>query len=99
MLQVKILALKKPQRYAVRRTLLAAYRQLQNDLELPPLQIEECTSSSEIMHYTPVTIYPSLVINERLVCVGRFPKKEEVLSWLRDAFEALTAPINQETRG
>jgi hypothetical protein len=51
------------------------------------------------MRYTPVTVYPSLVINERLVCVGRFPKKEEVLSWLRDAFEALTAPINQETRG
>jgi|YNPNPStandDraft_1061719.scaffolds.fasta_scaffold06982_10 hypothetical protein len=99
MLQVKILALKKPQRYAVRRTVRAAYGQLQNAVALPPLQIEEFTTSTEIMRYTPVTVYPSLVINERLVCVGRFPKKEEVLSWLRDAFEALTAPINQETRG
>ncbi|RCK72341.1 MAG: hypothetical protein ANABAC_2008 [Anaerolineae bacterium] len=93
MLQVKILALKKPQRYAVRRTLLAAYQQLQKEAMLPPLQIEEYTTSTEIMRYTPVTVYPSLVINERLVCVGRFPKKEEVLSWLREAVEALTATI------
>ena len=77
---------------------MAAYWQLQNDVALPPLQIEEFTTSTEIMRYTPVTVYPSLVINERLVCVGRFPKKEEVLSWLRDAFEALTATINQVTR-
>lgn len=95
MLQVKILALKKPQRYAVRRTLMAAYGQLQNDLALPPLQIEEFSTSTEIMRYTPVTVYPSLVINERLVCVGRFPKKEEVLFWLKDAMQTLTATINQ----
>lgn len=95
MLQVKILAMKKPQRYAVRRTLIAAYWQMQKGLALPPLQIEEFTTSTEIMRYTPVTVYPSLVINERLVCVGRFPKKEEVLSWLRDATEGLTATINQ----
>ncbi|GAB4477343.1 MAG: hypothetical protein Kow0088_16100 [Anaerolineales bacterium] len=94
-LAIKILALKKPQRYAVRRTLMAAYQHLQEELLLPPLQIEELTTSAEIMNYTQVTVYPSLVINERLVCVGRFPKKEEVLAWLREAAEGLKTTVNQ----
>lgn len=89
MVNVKILALKKPQRYAVRRTVLAAWHTFQNDASLPQLHVEELTSSTEIMRYTPVTIYPSLVINERLVCVGRFPKKDEVRSWLKEALEAM----------
>lgn len=89
MVNVKILALKKPQRYAVRRTVLAAWQSLPNRDPLHQLHIEELTSSIEIMRYTPVTIYPSLVINERLVCVGRFPKKDEVISWLKGALEEM----------
>ncbi|MFN3308252.1 MAG: hypothetical protein ACK44E_03505, partial [Anaerolineales bacterium] len=65
-LTVKILALKKPQRYSVRRTLMAAWAILQKEHPSLQLQIEEVTSSVEMMHYTPVTVYPSLVINERL---------------------------------
>jgi hypothetical protein len=29
-----------------------------------------------------VLILPSLVINDHLVCTGRFPRKEEVADWL-----------------
>lgn len=87
MLNVKILALKKPQRYSVRRTLTAAWSILQKEHPSLQLQIQELTSSAEIMHYTPVTVYPSLVINEQLVCVGRFPKKDEVIGWLKEALQ------------
>lgn len=87
MLNVKILALKKPQRYSVRRTLMAAWSILQKEHPSLQLQIEEMASSVEIMHYTPVTVYPSLVINERLVCVGRFPQKGEVIGWLKEALQ------------
>lgn len=34
---------------------------------------------------TQVVVLPSLVVNEKLVCVGRFPHKDEVISWLQEA--------------
>ena len=37
--------------------------------------------------YTAVMILPSLVVNEKLVCVGRFPKKDEIVGWLQEAVE------------
>jgi len=37
--------------------------------------------------YTAVMILPSLVVNEKKVCVGRFPKKDEVINWLLEAIE------------
>lgn len=37
--------------------------------------------------YTAVVILPSLVVNEKLVCVGRFPKKNEIAGWLQQAVE------------
>ncbi len=82
---VKILASKTPQRYAVRRAVLAAEAAL--SLENPDLLIEisEVRDLSEIARYTPVFIYPSLVVNDRLVCVGRFPSKDEVLIWFQQA--------------
>ena len=87
MINVKILSYKSPQRYAVKRTLIAA----QNDLEktYPHLEIAvtEVTTVPEMEQYTPVLILPSLVVNEKLVCVGRFPKKDEVIRWLQDAIE------------
>ena len=35
----------------------------------------------------PVLVTAGLVVNEKLVCVGRYPKKEEVVGWLREALE------------
>ena len=44
-------------------------------MEYPDLLIEisEVRDLAEIEKITPVFIYPSLVVNDRLVCVGRFP--------------------------
>jgi hypothetical protein len=82
---VKILGTKTPQRYAVRRAVVAA--QAAMGLEHPDLlvDISEVKDLAEIEKVTPVFIYPSLLVNDKLVCVGRFPKKGEIVIWLQQA--------------
>lgn len=41
--------------------------------------------STEIAKYTHNLLLPSLVINEKLVCAGHLPGKEEVVAWLQVA--------------
>jgi len=87
MIDIKILSYKSPQRYAVKRTLIAAQDELQEqhpDLEIALTEVKEV---SEMLAYTDVLILPSLVVNEKMVCVGRFPKKDEIIRWLQDAIE------------
>lgn len=54
--------------------------------EKPDLEatIQHVTEYTEITKY-PILFTPGLVINEKLVCAGRIPKVEEVLTWLRQA--------------
>jgi hypothetical protein len=85
MINVKILSYKSPQRFAVRRTLFAAQNELRKthpELEIVITEVKELT---EMEKYTAVVIMPSLLVNEKLVCVGRFPHKNEVTGWLREA--------------
>ena len=51
------------------------------------MEIAEVRELSEIEKITPVVIYPSLVLNDRLVCVGRFPSKEDILVWFQQALQ------------
>jgi hypothetical protein len=55
--------------------------------EYPDLLVEitEVRERSEMEKITPVILYPSLVVNDHLVCVGRFPKKNEILVWFQKA--------------
>lgn len=99
MIKVKILSYKSPQRYAVKQTLKAAERELRKTLPDLDLAIEEVKSLAEVEKYTPVVILPSLVVNEKLVCVGRFPKKDEVIEWLQQAEEASTSHRTLERLG
>ena len=87
MITIKILSYKSPQRYAVRQTLKVAQKELQKTF---PGWKSMWRSSKHWSRwtYTPVVILPSLVVNEKLVCVGRFPKKDEVIGWLREAVKA-----------
>lgn len=87
MVHVKILSYKSPQRFAVRRTLLAAQSELRKAHPRLELAITEVCTLAEIEEYTSAIILPSLVVNEKLVCIGRFPKKDEIVGWLREAFE------------
>jgi hypothetical protein len=85
---VRILSYKSPQRYAVRRAVLAAQTVLSQDYPDLLVEIAEVRERAEIEKVTPVVIYPSLVVNDRLVCVGRFPSKDEILVWFQQALQA-----------
>ncbi len=85
MIMVKILGLQYPERYVVRRLVAAAQQELSTKCVLPEIEIMEVTDPREIGKYAYVLVLPTLVINERVVCSGRFPAKEEVTGWLLEA--------------
>jgi hypothetical protein len=35
----------------------------------------------------PIATTPALVINERVACSGRVPRKEEIVAWLKEVEE------------
>jgi hypothetical protein len=82
---VKVLGYKHSQRYPILRILSQAQRQFENLHPEVRLDIQEVCSTQEILRYTPVIAFPSLLVGETLVCVGRSPKREEVLGWLETA--------------
>jgi Thioredoxin domain len=85
MIELKILSYHSAQRYAVRQTVVAAQRILK--VEHPDLKISiaELKDWMYIEEFTSVLSAPSLVVNGKLVCVGRVPSREEVLGWMRRA--------------
>jgi hypothetical protein len=86
-IDVKILSLGAPERYAIRRLLTAAQGELQAQFPRLHLHISEIDDSFEIGKYASTLVLPTLVINERVVCSGRYPSKEAVIGWLRQALE------------
>lgn len=87
MINVKILSYKRAQRYAVNRTLIAAQEVLRERYPDFEIVLTEVKDVSEMLEYTDVIILPSLVVNNKLVCVGRFPKKDEVIRWFQEAID------------
>jgi hypothetical protein len=85
MIEVKILSCRPAQRYAVRQRVIAGKRDLQNEYPGLELAITEVKDWVHIESYTLILSAPSLVVNEGLVCEGRFPTRQEVLDWLRYA--------------
>jgi Thioredoxin domain len=85
MLIVKILSLGGPERYAVRRLVTAACQELRQQYPDLEVSISEVSEASEIGKVAYTLILPTLVINEKVVCTGRFPGREEVGEWLRQA--------------
>ena len=87
MIDLKILGYHSAQRYAVRQTVVAACRDLQNEYPGLKIVIMELKDWVHIEQYTPVLSEPSLVVNEKLVCVGRFTSRQGILGWIRSAIE------------
>jgi hypothetical protein len=87
MITVKILSLQFPERYVVRRLVAAAQQELRLQCPYLDLDIIEVTDPGKIGKYAFVLVLPTLVINEKVVCSGRFPVKEEVKDWLLEAVE------------
>jgi hypothetical protein len=86
---VKILGYKKSQRYPIWRTLQAAQKALEKDYPALQLEIQEVTTTDEILRYTPVIAFPSLMLSGKLVCVGRSPSRSEVIEWLSAEIRAV----------
>jgi hypothetical protein len=82
MIQLRILGCKRPQRYALLRVVTAAVEDIRREKSDLQVEISQVSDSQEILKYTQVLSYPSLMINDRLVCCGRTPRKEEVVQWL-----------------
>jgi hypothetical protein len=89
-LVTKVLGYRKSQRYIIERILHSAWNELIKDRNDINLEIVEVRQVADILKYTPVFAYASLVINEKLVCVGRCPTRAEVVVWMEDAIKELT---------
>jgi hypothetical protein len=86
---IKILSLGAPERYAVRRLVTAVQHDLQTvdpDLQMT---ISEVDDAGQIGRYASFLVMPTLVINEKIVCSGRFPTREEIVGWLDEAAKNL----------
>ena len=46
------------------------------------IDIEKVTQLNDIMAYG-VMMIPGLVMNEKLICVGKVPTEDELLKWIR----------------
>jgi glutaredoxin len=79
---VSILGYKRSQRYSLWRALMAAQKIFEKTHSEIKLEMQEITTAAEMLQFTPVIAFPSLMINGKLVCVGRFAAKEEILGWL-----------------
>ncbi|HUE97848.1 MAG TPA: thioredoxin family protein [Anaerolineales bacterium] len=79
---VTILGYKQSQRYPIWRALTQAQTVFEKEHMEYRLAVQEVTSTEEILHFTPVIAFPSLMIAGKLVCVGRSPAKHEILAWL-----------------
>jgi hypothetical protein len=84
-LKVKICSIQYPERYVLRRMVMAAQNELQAEIPGLETEITELADPGLIGKYAFVLVLPTLVINEKVVCSGRFPAKEEVRDWLKEA--------------
>ena len=87
MLIVKVLSLGAPERYAVRRMVTAATQDLQPQYPNLEISIIDVSDSTEIGKVAFTVVLPTLVINGKVVCSGRFPSREEISGWLREAMD------------
>jgi hypothetical protein len=85
LVSIKILGLHYPERYAVRRLVMAAYKDLLQYCSSLEIEIMEVADPGEIGKYAFVLILPTLLINGNVVCSGRFPAREEITGWLKEA--------------
>jgi hypothetical protein len=84
-LNIKICSIQYPERYVLRRMVMAAQQELLPRFPDIELDVTELSDPSQIGKYAFVLVLPTLVIDEKVVCSGRFPAKEEVRDWLSEA--------------
>jgi hypothetical protein len=63
----------------------AVQQEIQSQYPHIQMSITEEDDAGQIGRYASVLVMPTLVINEKVVCSGRFPSRQEVVGWLREA--------------
>ncbi len=84
MLDVKVLGPGCAKCYALERAARGALEQLLQEQPSLNVRFEHIEDLLAIEQY-PVLFTPALVVNEKVVCAGRVPKREEILTWYRQA--------------
>lgn len=84
MLNIKILGTGCARCYALEQAARGALQQLLQETPDLPATLEHIRDILAIEQY-PVLLTPALVVNEKVVCAGRLPKREEILAWYRQA--------------
>ena len=87
MLIVKILSLGSSERYAVRRMVTAATQDLLQHYPNLEISIIDVSDSTEIGKFAFTLVLPTLIINGKTVSSGRFPTRQEIGLWLREALD------------
>jgi len=82
---IKILSLGAPERYAIRRMVTAILQEFKVNNPHLEMTICEVSDADQIGRYASFLVMPTLVINEKVVCSGRYPTRAEVVNWLLEA--------------
>ena len=85
-LNIKVLGPGCAKCYAVERAAASGLEVLLNESLDLEASLEHIEDILEIEQY-PVLFTPALSVNEKVVCDGRIPKKEEVVAWYRAALD------------
>ena len=93
-IRIKILSLGDAERYSVRRLVVVAQEDLLSRGMRITLSIEELNNACDIGKYASLVL-PTLVINDRVVCSGRFPQKGEIITWLEQAVNLQQIPSSK----
>lgn len=86
MLSIKVLGPGCSRCYAVERAAADGLEAIMDEYPEIEATLVHIDDPMEIMKY-PLLFTPGLVVNEKLVCAGRVPKREEVLVWYRAALD------------
>ncbi len=92
LIKIQILSLGEAERYAVRRLVLVAQHELEAQGVRVDLTIKEVDSASEIGRVAPTLVLPTLMVDDNVVCSGRYPKKTEIVQWLVESISPEPAP-------